>query len=171
MAWPNILTRPGRPAGRLGARVAGCGSGAVFSRAIDEHQQAFLRGSGCAGEVTDAGERPARDAGEAVSRNGGFAASGCGANTGGAQRPFVQRYIRAAMDLVADAAPGTGKTVVKSSLKISAGKKPNGAVVTAQFLDNRRLDRCGNLFVLNREGVEGNFARIGTLRLRSCGYG
>jgi hypothetical protein len=30
---------------------------------------------------------------------------------------------------------------------------------------------AGNLFVLNREGVEGNFARTGTLRLRSCGYG
>jgi hypothetical protein len=38
-------------------------------------------------------------------------------------RPFVPRYIRAAMDQVADAGPGTGKSVVKSSLKAAAPKK------------------------------------------------
>jgi len=38
-------------------------------------------------------------------------------------RPFVSRYIRAAMDQVAGSAPGTGTTVVKSSLKAGAPKK------------------------------------------------
>ena len=38
-------------------------------------------------------------------------------------RPFVSRYIRAAMDHVAGAAPGTGQTVVKSSLNAGARKK------------------------------------------------
>ena len=38
-------------------------------------------------------------------------------------RPFVRRYIRAAMDQVAHAAPGTGQSVVKSSPKAGAVKK------------------------------------------------
>jgi hypothetical protein len=38
-------------------------------------------------------------------------------------RPFVSRYIRAAMDQVAGAAPGTGQSIIKSSLKGGAPKK------------------------------------------------
>jgi len=38
-------------------------------------------------------------------------------------RPFLSRYIRAAMDQVADSAPGTGQTVVKSFPKAPSRKK------------------------------------------------
>jgi hypothetical protein len=38
-------------------------------------------------------------------------------------RPFLRRYIRAAMDQVAGAAPGSGESVVKSSLKAGTAKK------------------------------------------------
>jgi hypothetical protein len=38
-------------------------------------------------------------------------------------RPFVSRYIRAAMDQVSDSAPGTGQTVIKSYLKAQLAKK------------------------------------------------
>lgn len=38
-------------------------------------------------------------------------------------RPFLSRYIRAAMDLVAGSPPWTGQTVIKSSLKPRAPKK------------------------------------------------
>jgi hypothetical protein len=38
-------------------------------------------------------------------------------------RPFVTRYIRAAMDQVAGAAPGSGRSVIKSSLKGRTSKR------------------------------------------------
>lgn len=45
------------------------------------------------------------------------------ASEGDLARPFLSRYIRAAMDQVAGAAPGTGQSVIRSSLKARAPKK------------------------------------------------
>ena len=42
-------------------------------------------------------------------------------------RPFLSRYIRAAMDQVAGSAPGTGQTVIKSSLKTPGRKSSRAA--------------------------------------------